>query len=133
MLAVIEQLNAWSQRGIDLLWPIVWQSTLVAIVVGLIAMLLRKYPPRLRYWLWQIVAVKLLLMPFWTVAVSLPEWSSPASADRSEFSTPLPHDSAALPETSIPGEAAQSRTRPQVTPVSSPPPAPTEASAMPLV
>ncbi len=54
------------------MWAILWQSTLLVSVVALVAVLLRRAAPAVRYWLWQIVAIKLLLMPFWTMVVPLP-------------------------------------------------------------
>lgn len=132
MSTVIEQLNDWSQRGSDLLVPILWQSTLIAIAVWLLTALLRKSSPRLRYWLWQLVAIKLLLMPFWSVDVSLPEWSRLAPAARSDVSTPLPHDDVRLRGAAMPGEAA-SRTGPQITAGSSAASAPSATSVLPQV
>ena len=40
-----------------------WQSTLFAIVVTLLALALRKYPARARYWLWMAASAK-FLVPF---------------------------------------------------------------------
>ncbi len=75
MTQLIETLNGWSGAGLPLAWAILWQSTLVVAVAALIAgTLLRRSAPTMRYWLWQIVALKLLVMPFWTVAVPLPDY-----------------------------------------------------------
>ena len=74
MTAWIENLNAAAAGWTGLVWVIVWQSTLLAALVAVFARLLRKSSPAVRYWLWQILAIKLLLMPFWTVAVPLPWW-----------------------------------------------------------
>ena len=68
----IQTLNAWSDGWSGLVWAILWQSTLLVAVVALVAVMLRRAAPAVRYWLWQIVAIKLLLMPFWTMAVPLP-------------------------------------------------------------
>src|SRR5262245_24135528 len=77
MSQLIETLNGWSEPWLGLAWAILWQSTLVVALAALIAgTLLRRSAPALRYWLWQIVAIKLLLMPFWTVALPLPEFLS---------------------------------------------------------
>ncbi len=75
MIPLIEILNAWSEPWLGLAWAILWQSALVVAVAALVAgTLLRRGAPALRYWLWQIVALKLLVMPFWTVALPLPEF-----------------------------------------------------------
>src|SRR4029450_1530596 len=72
MSSLIELLNGWSEAWLGLVWAVVWQSTLVAGVGGLIAFLLRRWSPAFCYWVWQIVAIKLLIMPFWIVGVPLP-------------------------------------------------------------
>jgi beta-lactamase regulating signal transducer with metallopeptidase domain len=51
-----------------------WQSALLILLAVVVAWLLRRSSPVVRYWLWQIVAIKLLLMPFWTSYVPLPSW-----------------------------------------------------------
>jgi beta-lactamase regulating signal transducer with metallopeptidase domain len=55
---------------------ILWQSLVLVALAALIAWFLRRSSPVVRYWLWQIVAVKLLLMPFWSFAVPLPSWEA---------------------------------------------------------
>jgi beta-lactamase regulating signal transducer with metallopeptidase domain len=75
MIPLIETIDGWSEAWLGLAWAILWQSVLVVAVAALIAgTLLRRSPPALRYWLWQIVALKLLVMPFWTMALPLPEF-----------------------------------------------------------
>ena len=51
---------------------VVWQSTLLALVVAAIAYACAAASPAVRYWLWQIVAIKLVLMPLWSWPVLLP-------------------------------------------------------------
>lgn len=61
--------SVWCER----LWAALWQSTLLTVVVALLAALaLRRSSPALRYWVWTILAVKLLVMPFWTYAAQFP-------------------------------------------------------------
>ena len=45
------------------LWNHLWQSTLFAVAVGLLASTLRRYPARIRYWLWMAASIKFLI-PF---------------------------------------------------------------------
>lgn len=70
----VEILNSWSLSVTALGVAILWQSALVAALVGGICFLLRRSSPALRYWCWQIVALKLLVMPWWIVAVPLPSF-----------------------------------------------------------
>ncbi len=79
MTDTILHLNQWSAIWAGLMWAVLWQSTLLIVVVALIARLLRRGSPVVRYWLWQIVAIKLLLMPFWTLAIPMPSWYSQQS------------------------------------------------------
>jgi beta-lactamase regulating signal transducer with metallopeptidase domain len=72
MLPMIESLNSWSKAATDLVLAILWQSLLLAGVVAGVCWLLRRSSPGVRYWLWQIVAIKLLVMPLWTLAIPLP-------------------------------------------------------------
>src|SRR5262249_56618793 len=55
---------------------ILWQSALLAGLVAGVCRLLRRRAPALRYWCWQIIALKLLLMPWWVVALPLPGFLS---------------------------------------------------------
>jgi len=117
MLTMIPAMNDWAEGWLRIMWAVVWQLALVAVIATLIAWLLRRSSPVVRYWLWQIVAVKLLLMPFWTFAIPLPSWAEktpiepPASVQPLEsfgnnpykpaFQNPLPSvegpDAAAAP------------------------------------
>lgn len=74
MHGVVEALNRWGPEWTALATAMVWQSTLLAVVVACAALALRRSSPAARYWLWQIVAVKLLVVPFWTWSLAVP-WS----------------------------------------------------------
>ncbi len=69
----IHTFNDWSTSATTLAAAIVWQSALLAGMVAAVCWLLRRATPALRYWCWQIVALKLLLMPWWIVALELPD------------------------------------------------------------
>lgn len=75
MQAAITMLNSWSAQWGTLVVAMVWQSTVLALIIAAACRLLRRASPAIRYWLWQIVAIKLLLIPIWTVALPLP-WDS---------------------------------------------------------
>jgi beta-lactamase regulating signal transducer with metallopeptidase domain len=72
MPAILDSLNRISTVWAGLMAAVLWQSTLVIVVVTIVALVLRRASPRVRYWLWQIVAIKMLLMPFWVLAVPWP-------------------------------------------------------------
>lgn len=76
MSAIVDTLNRYSADWTALVTSVVWQTTLLALAIGAIAYFLRSTSPAVRYWLWQIVAIKMLVMPFWIWWVPLP-WLSP--------------------------------------------------------
>src|SRR5262245_29700204 len=105
MSAFLETLNAVAAGWTERIWAVVWQSTILVIVVGLVAViLLRRSPPALRYWVWQILAIKILLMPFWSYAIPLPQFLVPA---RDEASLDVPP---VIPSEKLQGEPAGSPT-----------------------
>jgi len=71
----VHAFNDWSASVTALAVAILWQSALLAVLAAGVCWLLRRSAPALRYWCWQIVALKLLLMPWWVVAVPLPGFS----------------------------------------------------------
>jgi beta-lactamase regulating signal transducer with metallopeptidase domain len=79
---MIPAMNDWAEGWLRMMWAIVWQVALLVAVATLIAWLLRRSSPVVRYWLWQIVAIKLLLMPFWTFAIPLPSWAESKPPER---------------------------------------------------
>src|SRR5687768_1142496 len=68
----VHAFNDWSLSLTGLAAAILWQSALLAGLVAGVCWLLRRSAPALRYWCCQIVALKLLLMPWWIVAMPLP-------------------------------------------------------------
>src|SRR5580704_16412444 len=54
--------SLWSSAAPQL-WNHLWQSTLFVAAVALLAFALRRYPARVRYWLWMATSVKFLI-PF---------------------------------------------------------------------
>lgn len=66
----IISLNALAPAVLDRALAVAWQWALVVLVVAIPAQwFLRKQGPALRYWVWQIVLLKLFLMPLWTYAI----------------------------------------------------------------
>jgi bla regulator protein blaR1 len=90
MFALIPAMNDWAESWLAVMWAIVWQLALVVAIATLIAWLLRRSSPVVRYWLWQIVAIKLLLMPFWTFAIPLPSWAESKPIEQAASLQPPP-------------------------------------------
>jgi beta-lactamase regulating signal transducer with metallopeptidase domain len=90
MLQTILTINSWTQGWLGIMGAVLWQSALLVGLATVIAWYLRRSSPTVRYWLWQIVAIKLLLMPFWTFAIPILAWPESKPLDQSaEYKTPL--------------------------------------------
>ena len=75
MNAVIEHLNFCGQRALDFAWPMLWQSSvLILVVFALDLLLLRKVRAAVRYSLWLVVLLKLVLPTSFALPTSLAWW-----------------------------------------------------------
>ena len=105
MAALTSALNAVSPKCVELGWTVFWQSiVLVSFVAAVVALTLRRSSPALRFWVWQVLAIKLLVMPFWTHAVPL-AWTSTVASQGSV--------GAQVPA-AIPGSATEAEGEPHV-------------------
>jgi beta-lactamase regulating signal transducer with metallopeptidase domain len=66
-------INRFAAVWTDIIWAVSWQFCGLGLVVLLIHLALSRAAPNWRYWLWQILALKLLMMPFWTAAAPWPQ------------------------------------------------------------
>ena len=90
MQTTILNINNWTQGWLGIMGAVLWQSALLVGLAAFIAWCLRRSSPTIRYWLWQIVAIKLLLMPFWTFAIPVLSWPQSKPLDQSaEYKAPL--------------------------------------------
>jgi hypothetical protein len=72
MSDLIAALNGVARGWAALAWAVTWQSALLVGVFALVSLAMRRSSPGLRYWLWQIAAIKLLVMPVWGISLPLP-------------------------------------------------------------
>jgi hypothetical protein len=72
MSGTIEAVNRMAGAWADLAWAVSWQGALLVAAFALVALGMRHSSPGLRYGLWQLAAIKLLVMPLWGVAIALP-------------------------------------------------------------
>ena len=70
-------LNRVSTAWLGVAWAVAWQAVVVVAVFGGVAWLCRRASPALRCWVWQVAALKLLVMPFWGIPLV---WTRPPSA-----------------------------------------------------
>ena len=74
MNLLIETLNTWGDHALRLAWPMLWQSSLlIGLLFALDLLLRRKVRPAVRYALWLVVLVKLLVPPSLALPTS-PGW-----------------------------------------------------------
>jgi hypothetical protein len=90
MVTLIEQLNRSSAAWAEAMWAVAWQAVVLIGLVAVVCWMLRWQAPALRYWLWLILAAKLLAMPFWRMELPLPAWfgAEPAGAAMLEAASP---------------------------------------------
>jgi beta-lactamase regulating signal transducer with metallopeptidase domain len=99
MQSFLETLNAAAALWTERVWGMVWQSTILVVAAALLAgLLLRRSAPAVRYWVWQILAVKILLMPFWTYALPLPQFLLQPKEEVASLSSPPVAAGATPPE-----------------------------------
>jgi type II secretory pathway component GspD/PulD (secretin)/beta-lactamase regulating signal transducer with metallopeptidase domain len=78
MTTFIETLNHWGDHFLNFAWPMLWQSSLlIAIIFVLEFALRRKIRAAIRYALWLMVLVKLLLPPSLALPTSPTWWIHP--------------------------------------------------------
>ncbi len=71
----IETLNQWGGGFMDFAWPMLWQSSLlIALIFALDLVLARKIRAAVRYGLWLVVLLKLILPPTLAVPTSAGWW-----------------------------------------------------------
>src|ERR1035437_10978154 len=81
MNSLIETLNAWADQALRLAWPMLWQSSLlIGLLFALDLLMRRKVRPAVRYALWLVVLVKLVLPPSLVLPTSPGWWMHSARA-----------------------------------------------------
>ena len=74
----IEKLNVWGEQLVRFGWSIFWQSTLLITAMFLLDLFFhRKLRPAIRYVLWLVVLIKLLLPPSLAFPGSAAWWMRP--------------------------------------------------------
>jgi beta-lactamase regulating signal transducer with metallopeptidase domain len=118
MNALIETLNVWADHALRFAWPMLWQSSLlIGLLFALDPILKRKLRPAVRYVLWLVVLVKLLLPPSLALPTGAGWWLRPAKAlpvsprHSSVVVTYGASDLPALPSAALPTFVAPSRPR----------------------
>ncbi len=76
---MIETFNHWGESALRFAWPMLWQSSLlIAVLFTLDFVLRRKVRAAVRYALWLVVLIKLLLPPSFAFPTSVAWWLRPS-------------------------------------------------------
>jgi beta-lactamase regulating signal transducer with metallopeptidase domain/type II secretory pathway component GspD/PulD (secretin) len=79
MNLTIESLNLWGARALEFAWPVLWQSSLlIGLLFTLDFALRRRVRAAVRYALWLVVLLKLVLPPALALPTGLSWWLRPA-------------------------------------------------------
>ncbi len=82
MSSFFEVANLFASRWLPGMWPIIWQSTALAGIVYLLTLCLRRASAAVRFWLWMLVPLRLLVMPLVTISLPLlPAATMPGSVN----------------------------------------------------
>jgi len=69
---MIEQINNIAEGWWDWMWPMFWQVSALIVFIGAVDILLRKRVwPQVRYALWMLVLVKLILPPTFSLSTGV--------------------------------------------------------------
>lgn len=71
MPELIEVTNEFAARWAEAMWAAVWQSSILAITILTLSVLLKKFSPSLRYWLWMLVVFRLLVVPLGSISLPI--------------------------------------------------------------
>ena len=67
-------LNGVAEQWFGWMWPMFWQVNLLIVIIWLVDALIRRWAwPQVRYALWLLVLLKLVIPPMWTLPVSVTE------------------------------------------------------------
>jgi hypothetical protein len=79
MAALLDTINAWADHALRFAWPMLWQSSLlIGVLFALDLLLRRRLRPAVRYALWLVVLVKVLLPPSLAFPTGPGWWLRPA-------------------------------------------------------
>jgi beta-lactamase regulating signal transducer with metallopeptidase domain len=83
MNAIMDAITVWSASALRQAWPMLWQSSLLIGVVQAIDLeTRRRLRPAVRYALWLVVLVKLMLPPSLALPIGVGWWVRPGEAPR---------------------------------------------------
>ena len=110
---MIAQLNDMAQIWWQWMGSMSWQVSLLIIIITALDMVIRKWAwPQVRYALWALVFIKLIIPPTWEMPTSIVSWLQPQVEDRISVQIGITNEAVAggdilLPESNGNKEGAQ--------------------------
>ncbi len=80
MNSFIEIANNLANQWLNGMWAVVWQSAALAVIVYLLTLCVKQASAAVRFWLWMLVPLRLLVMPLITIALPLLPASAPVES-----------------------------------------------------
>ncbi|MGE3312025.1 MAG: M56 family metallopeptidase [Limisphaerales bacterium] len=109
MDSFVHLLNVWGPRAAEFAWTSFWQSSLLVAVLGIADLgLRRRARPALRYALWMLVPLKLLLPPSLALPTGLGYWIPRPLPNSEATVTPTRWVTRDLPNTTSPSRTYES-------------------------
>ena len=111
-----EQLNQMAQAWWDWMFPMFWQVSLLIILVTLLDIAIRRWAwPQVRYALWGLIFIKLIIPPAWQMPTSIISWIQPKVENRIFIQVePANLITTTSQQTSVSSEPQQRQSEPQV-------------------
>jgi beta-lactamase regulating signal transducer with metallopeptidase domain len=119
MNTLIETLNRFGENALHFAWPMLWQSSVLIMVLFIADFALRRrVRAAVRYALWLVLLVKLLLPPALALPTGVAWWLLPATASAKPHTTKfvVNYDAKAVP--SLPPQPIPALTQPPQPPLS---------------
>ena len=120
MTNLVEYINGLSAHWVGGMWNAVWQSTVLAFGILLLTLCLKRAPSSLRFWLWLLVPLRLLVMPILTVDIPLLPPEIPETIATEKIAAMEPQSvGISMPLENIPGDhLAGGYAEPEMSPIS---------------
>ena len=69
---MIDQINVFAEAWFGWMYSMFWQVSLLIIIISLIDLVIKKWAwPQVRYALWSLVLLKLIIPPTWSFSGSI--------------------------------------------------------------
>ncbi|MBN1972920.1 MAG: redoxin domain-containing protein, partial [Sedimentisphaerales bacterium] len=118
MNAIVGILNDIASLWAGQMWTIIWQSTVLAGLVVIVTLLFRRLSAAVKFWLWMLVPLRLLVMPLITISLPLLPAIAPPHIEHMKTApavvekAPVEYSPVRMANFEFPQEALNFQTRP---------------------